>query len=62
MGKQFKRCQLLEPNFGVPNSKSSGKSLIFQVQKFWEFVNFLICKIMEIFQCSNLENSKNFQF
>ena len=53
-----RRTQTLS-NFGYSNWKNSNSLIIFQIVKFWKFVNFQNWKMTKLF---NSENSKNFQF
>ena len=46
--KHSKICQFLELNFSFPNWKNSKIFLMFQIVKFWKFVDFQICKIPKI--------------
>ena len=58
MDERFQNLPISEiPSF--LNLKNSENLLIFQIVKFWKFVNFLIWEIQKI---ADLKNSKNFQF
>ena len=53
-------CKFLKPNFGFPYKKISRIFFIFQIVKFWKFINFPIYKITKNFSNFIIVKSSNF--